>query len=84
MTSLINESVSHKEAGLVLRPAQPSQAGLGVGLGPGPTTRPAITHHGREAIAQMQYKSQLFAGNSTKKKKKIVLSLANGTSLNRL
>ena len=25
-------------------------------------------HHGREAIAQMQYKSQLFAGNSTKKK----------------
>jgi hypothetical protein len=27
-------------------------------------------HHGREAIAQMQYKSQLFAGNSTKKRKK--------------
>jgi hypothetical protein len=28
------------------------------------------SHHGREAIAQMHYKSQLFAGNSTKKRKK--------------
>jgi hypothetical protein len=31
--------------------------------------KPFLNHHGREAIAQMQYKSQLFAGNSTKKKK---------------
>jgi hypothetical protein len=41
-------------------------------------------HHGLEAIAQMQYKSQLLAGNSTKKRKKVFLSLANSVSLNRL
>jgi len=32
-------------------------------------------HHGREAIAQMQYKSQLFAGNSTTTTKKRVFYL---------
>jgi hypothetical protein len=32
-------------------------------------------HHGRAAIAQMQYKSQLFAKQFNKETKKIVLSL---------
>jgi hypothetical protein len=32
-------------------------------------------HRGREVIAQMQYESQLFAGNSTKKKEKKLFNL---------